>query len=385
MSNHEIRTIEQSHAAVLALGPMIAKRAGEIEAGRRIPGDLLEDLVRAGAFRVLVPEAHRGLEGDLSDAMVLFETLARFDASVAWSVMIGGSACCDLVALPRESFDWLFDAGPDVIFAGGISPSGSVVPVDGGYEVTGRWGFISGGEHANWIWGNCLEATPDGEPAFRIAVFEPEQVVIEDTWDVVGLAGTGSHHIRVDRARVPAEMTVALFVDQPSIDVVIARVPTPSLIALSIAAVAAGVAQGALDDVVALAIDKTPLLAEGTLASDPNFQSELAKSDAEVHAARLLLHELAGSLWATVAEGSEPSLELRARIRAAAVWATDRAAEVVGAAYRAGGGSSIYSSSSLQRRLRDVNAITQHFLVRPSTLTTAGAALAGREVTVPVF
>jgi alkylation response protein AidB-like acyl-CoA dehydrogenase len=180
-------------------------------------------------------------------------------------------------------------------------------------------------------------------------------------------------------------MTVALFVDQPSIDMAIARVPTPSLIALSIAAVAVGVAQGALDDVVALATDKTPLLAEGTLASDPNFQFELARSDTEVQAASLLLHELAESLWATAAEGSEPDLELRARIRAAAVWATDRAADVVGAAYRAGGGSSIYSSSSLQRRLRDVNAITQHFLVRPSTLTTAGAALAGREVTAPVF
>jgi alkylation response protein AidB-like acyl-CoA dehydrogenase len=157
------------------------------------------------------------------------------------------------------------------------------------------------------------------------------------------------------------------------------------LIALSIAAVAVGVAQGALDDVVALATDKTPLLAEGTLASDPNFQFELARSDTEVQAASLLLHELAESLWATAAAGSEPDLELRARIRAAAVWATDRAADVVGAAYRAGGGSSIYSSSPLQRRLRDVNAITQHFLVRPSTLTTAGAALARREVTAPVF
>jgi alkylation response protein AidB-like acyl-CoA dehydrogenase len=180
-------------------------------------------------------------------------------------------------------------------------------------------------------------------------------------------------------------MTVALFVDEPSIDDVIARVPTPSLVALSIASVAVGVARGALDDIVTLATEKTPLLAEGTLASDPYFQFELAESFTEVHAARLLLHELAESLWATAAEGSEPDIELRARIRAAAVWATGRSADVVGASYRAGGGTSIYSSSSLQRRLRDVNAITQHFLMRPSTLITAGTALAGREVTVPVF
>jgi alkylation response protein AidB-like acyl-CoA dehydrogenase len=79
------------------------------------------------------------------------------------------------------------------------------------------------------------------------------------------------------------------------------------------------------------------------------------------------------------------TLEQRARVRAAAVWVTEAAAGVVMSAYRAGGGSSIYGESPLQRRLRDVNAVTQHFLVRPDTLTTAGAILAGQEVSVPVF
>jgi alkylation response protein AidB-like acyl-CoA dehydrogenase len=385
MSNHDIRTIEESQAAVLELGPMIAKRSAEIEGARRLPGDLVDELMRAGVFRVLLPPSHGGHGADLSGAMTLFETLGRYDASVAWSVMIGALSWCDLVALPRETFDRLFAAGSDVIVAGGISPSGSIVPVEGGFEVTGRWGFISGCEHATWIWGNCLEQTQDGEHRFRIAVFEPGQVVIEDTWDVVGLAGTGSHHVHVDRVRVPAEMTLAPFSDPPSLDDVIARVPVPSLLSLSIAALAVGVAQGALDDIVALANEKTPLLADGTVASDPIFQVELAEGDTLVGATRLLLHDLAGSLWATVAEGSEPSLELRARIRAAAVWATDRAVDVVEAAYRAGGGSSIYSTSSLQRRLRDVHAITQHFLVRRNTLATAGAVLAGGEITVPVF
>jgi indole-3-acetate monooxygenase len=86
-----------------------------------------------------------------------------------------------------------------------------------------------------------------------------------------------------------------------------------------------------------------------------------------------------------VAGGAPLSLEDRARIRAAAVWATNRAIEVVTSAYRAGGGSSVYASSPLQRRLRDVNALAQHFLVRNDTLTTAGAILAGQDVSVMVF
>ena len=72
-------------------------------------------------------------------------------------------------------------------------------------------------------------------------------------------------------------------------------------------------------------------------------------------------------------------------MRAAAVWATERAADVVRAAYRAGGGGSIYAASPLQRRLRDIDALTQHFLVRRDTLTTAGAILAGQDVNVMVF
>jgi hypothetical protein len=76
---------------------------------------------------------------------------------------------------------------------------------------------------------------------------------------------------------------------------------------------------------------------------------------------------------------------MRARIRSTAAWATARAAAVVDFAYHAGGGTSLYAHSPLQRRLRDIHAITQHFLIRPDTLTTAGAVLAGQDIDVLVF
>jgi alkylation response protein AidB-like acyl-CoA dehydrogenase len=70
----------------------------------------------------------------------------------------------------------------------------------------------------------------------------------------------------------------------------------------------------------------------------------------------------------------------RARIRATATWVTRTAASVVDTAYTAGGGSSLYSSSPLQRRLRDIHALTQHFAVKLDTFTKAGAVLAGQDV-----
>ena len=112
---------------------------------------------------------------------------------------------------------------------------------------------------------------------------------------------------------------------------------------------------------------------------------ELASADTDVLAARALLDDTAKVIWESATSGSPLTMEQRARVRAAAVWATSRAVDVVEMAYRAGGGASIYTVCPLQRRLRDIHAVTQHFLVRPDTLTTAGAVLAGQDVEVMVF
>jgi alkylation response protein AidB-like acyl-CoA dehydrogenase len=367
------------------LAPKISGRAAEIESARRVPRDLLDELIGAGCFRVLMPRSHGGIGADVPSGMRVFEALAEADASVAWTVVIGANAWLDVAGLPRASFDALFAATPDVIIAGAINPSGSIAAVDGGYRVSGRWGFASGCEHATWLCGNCVEGMVDGVPQLRMAVFSPDEVVIEDTWKASGLCGTGSHHFHVADVVVPAERTLRPLVDEPCLDEPIVRIPPPPLYALAIASVAIGIAQGALDDIVALATSKVPLLAGAPLAANPLFQFELATADTELRAARALLYDTAESVWATAADGQPFTLEQRARARAAAVWATTRAAAVVDTAYRSGGGSSVYVDSPLQRRLRDIHAVTQHFLVKRDTLTTAGAILAGQDVTVMLF
>jgi len=269
-----------------------------------------------------------------------------------------------------------------------FNPSASITPVSGGgggYRVTGRWAFASGCEHATWIFGNCVEGMVDGAPLLRIALFAPDEVVIEDTWNVSGLRGTGSHHVRADDVVVPSERTLAPMSDEPCLDEPVVRIPPLTLYALHVASVAIGTAQGALDDVLALAGDKVPFLDHAPLAANPLFRFELATAATEVRAARALLYETAGSVWATATAGDPFTLEQRAEARAAAVWVTTRAAAVVDTAYRSGGGTSLYASCPLQRRLRDVHAVTQHFLVRPDTLTTAGAILAGQDPDVVLF
>jgi alkylation response protein AidB-like acyl-CoA dehydrogenase len=389
MTTTTTRTNFERGAEVLAaaeeLVPAITERAPEVEATRRIPRDLLDRLIAAGCFRILVPRSHGGVGADLATGMRLNETLARADGSVGWTVMIGAAAWGDLAALPRPSFDALFVHGPDILAAGAFNPTGRIVADDGGYRVTGRWGFASGCEHANWLFGNSVEGVVDGVPQLRIAVFTPDEVTIEDTWHVSGMCGTGSHHFRADDVFVPADRTFRPLVDHPSIDEPIVRIPPPSVIPLLISSVALGIARGALDDVVALAAEKVPLLSPAPLATDPVFHLDLATADTELRAARALVYEVTDEVWAAALAGFELSMDLRARVRAAGVWCAARAAAVVDTAYRSGGGSSPYADSPLQRRLRDIHALTQHFLVRRNTLVTAGAVLAGQDVQVMVF
>ena len=84
---------------------------------------------------------------------------------------------------------------------------------------------------------------------------------------------------------------------------------------------------------------------------------------------------------------SKQSAAARRNIRkaTAAAWATDAALTATEFAYRAGGGGAVYDENALQRRVRDMHAITQHFLVRPNTFVQAGAILAGQGLSIPVF
>jgi alkylation response protein AidB-like acyl-CoA dehydrogenase len=383
--DHTPTTAADVLAAVQELRPTITERAAEIEAARRIPSDLLDHLIQAGCFRLLRPRSHGGLGAEFPAAMRVLETLARADGATGWTTMIGAGSWIDLVHLPRATFDSLFDGKPDAIFAGAFNPSGSISPVADGYRVEGRWAFASGCEHADWMFGNCIEGFDENGPVLRGAVFTPDEVTIEDTWYVSGLRGTGSHHFRADGVVVPAERTYLALSEEPCIDDPVVRIPVVSLIALAMAPVATGIALGALDDVVELAATKMPLLAPAPLATNALFHHDLAAAHTELSAVRALLWDLAEEAWATAIAGHEFTMEQRARMRAAAAWAADRSAAVVETAYRFGGGSSLYDDCPLQRRLRDIQALAQHFIVKPDTLTAAGAVLAGQEPQVMVF
>jgi alkylation response protein AidB-like acyl-CoA dehydrogenase len=365
--------------AVRELAPEITARSGEIEAARRVPPDLVADLKAAGCFRALVPRSHGGAELDLPAAGLVLSELAKADGSVGWTVMIGAAAPFILGLLPRHTFDDIYADGPDVILAGAFNPTGVATPQDGGFRVTGQWAFASGCQHADWFIAHCL--VDDGrQPPVRMMVLPAGDVEIKDTWSVAGLCGTGSHDFVVNDVFVADDRTFAVFADEPCLDGPLWRIPELSASTLMFAHVAIGIAEGALDEVTALATQKTRFTDAGRLAANPRFQHQLGETDARLRAARALLHAEAQAAWSTAVAAIPFTDEHRARIRSATTWVSRTAVSVVDTAYAAAGAGALYSTSPLQRRLRDIHALNQHVAFKDDVFTMAGAVLAGQPV-----
>jgi alkylation response protein AidB-like acyl-CoA dehydrogenase len=122
------------------------------------------------------------------------------------------------------------------------------------------------------------------------------------------------------------------------------------------------------------------MFADATLATNPLFRHQLGRADATLRAARCLLRQDADEAWQRAIDGEPFDDPARARLRTSATWIVDAAVSVVEMAYRAGGGTALYSTSPLQRRLRDIHALTQHFGVKLDTFTLGGAVIAGQDV-----
>jgi alkylation response protein AidB-like acyl-CoA dehydrogenase len=351
---------------VRALLPEISARAEEIERARAVPRDLVEKLRSAGVFRRYVPRSHGGDEVWPDEGLTVIEELSRADASAGWVAAVGSEGPSFYAYLPADTYDKVYSAGPDVIHAGVINATGRAVRDGNGYRFSGRWSFASGCTTADYICLNGVlegsDAPAGGPPPTRFGVVPADQVQIDDTWYVSGLKGTGSHDIVVNDLFIPEDWT-GDFAELPKV----ARHPLDQRPLLArfgseFAAVAVGVAQGALDDIVDIARNKVPAMSRSKLAADPVAQHMVGSLAVDLHMARTLLHDVALTDQATAAmgpPGNAATLIRRARLaRAAAV-----AASVVDGCYNVSGTTGLFESCPLQRRLRDARAVTQHYLL----------------------
>ena len=366
------------------LSARIAADAPAIEEQRRVPPALVAELARAGLFRMLVPRAVGGLEVDPATMLDVLEEVACADGSAGWATMIGATTGVIGAYLPDAAAREIFATDPDIVTGGVFHPRGRAVLTDGGYRVSGRWPLASGCQHCSWLLGGCVifaDGKPrlraDDTPEVRMTIFPADQVRIIDTWNVSGMRGTGSHDIAVEDVFVPFERSVWFSTDVPQRGGPLYAFPVFGLLALGIAAVALGIARGALDDLTAIAGTKVATGSRRPLAERSAIQATVARATAQLGASRTFVHQTVHEVWQDAQGGAPVALEQRARLRLAATHAVREAVQVVDAMYEAGGATAIYADNPLQRRFRDVHVATQHILVAQPTWELAGRILLG--------
>jgi alkylation response protein AidB-like acyl-CoA dehydrogenase len=379
-TNHDRKLIE----AARSLGPMLRENADRGERERRLPPASAKALTKAGLFRLCRPRDLGGFETDPLTVLAICEELARHDGSAAWCALNCSAAGMVQAFLSRDGAREL-GVAPDLVVNGVFAPNGRAVQVEGGYRVSGRWAFVSNCEYCQWVNLGCIvfkgETTsmgPDG-PEIVGAWMKTSDCRILDTWHTVGMRATGSHDIEVTDLFVPASRVTSLPMIDPVAKGVLFRFPMVGMFAIGMAAQALGMAQAAIDEVLRLAAAKTPFGMTSTLATRTTAQIAVCEALGLVQSARALLFEETSRIWDMVHTIKDVPADRRARLRLAATHATTVAAGVIDRMYTTAGGSAVYSSGPLQRYVRDVRGITQHFFVAPATYEVIGKVLLGVE------
>lgn len=375
--------------AARALAPRIAALSERIERERSLPPDLARAMAEGGLFRLCVPRKFNGLEADVATMIRAIEEVSKVDASAGWCVAIGATSGLLSAWLPEEEARRIYGIDPLTVSGGVFAPQGKATVVPGGYQVTGRWAFASGCRHCGWLMGGCVvledgkpRLLPRGLPDPHLVLFPASDARVIDTWTVSGLCGTGSHDIEVSDLFVPEGRVVSIVTQPPVQPGPLYAFPVFGVLAMGIAGVGLGIARAAIDALVNLAAAKTPTGSQKRLADRPATQTQVSRAEALLRSGRAFLFEAAEETWREAVEQGTIGTEKRALCRLAATNAATACAQAVDLMYDAGGGSSIYATSPLQRHFRDVHVLTQHRMVAPPTYEITGRLFLGLDTDV---
>jgi alkylation response protein AidB-like acyl-CoA dehydrogenase len=380
-----------SPAACLArasgLIPLLQSAAGRIDAKNELPPDVLDAMFDAGMFKLLLPRSCGGAELKPSDFIQCVEAIARGDASAAWC-MNQGSGCSMAAAYVDAAIAHEVWGGKRDVLAWGQGPGAKAIRTNGGWRVTGTWSFASGSRHATWLGAMCpsfeADGTPilhtDGKPWERTLLFRREKARIDDVWDVLGLRGTGSDSYTIKDLFVDDAHTLTReFEPERQEHGSLYAFQAMQLYASGFASVALGVARAMLDAFIDLAKTKSQAWSPDSMRDNQAVQSIIGSTDAAWKAARAAVHSVLDAAWIDVSRTGVLTLDHRIQIRQATTYAIHVARDVCHQVFHEAGSTAIFDKYPFERRLRDVNSVSQQTQGRRTHFETIGLYLLGGE------
>jgi 3-hydroxy-9,10-secoandrosta-1,3,5(10)-triene-9,17-dione monooxygenase len=366
--------------------PILARNAARTESDRRVAEENIGLIDDAGLFSIMKPRRLGGLQTDIRTKLEVSRELARGCGSTSWAATLM-NVCAFFGGLfsDRAQRDVWADA-PGARIAGVLAPSAEATRVDGGYRLTGRWGWASGCLHAQWAVVGFPVPDEHGEVVDQgLALVPMGELSIEDTWYVAGMRGTGSNTLVARDVLVPEHRVISIpaaiggrYATEHT-DEVLYRSAFVPVAAIVLAGPQLGLAQAALD----LVIEKAPKRSVSytfydTQTDAPTFQLAVAKAASLVDAAHLFAYRAAADIDQAAADGVYPDHAARARVRMDTGAAIENAREAIRTLVSAHGAGAFAETSPLQRIWRDSEVASRHAVISPAISSEVyGRALLG--------
>src|SRR5215468_664067 len=355
-----------------ALVPTVRERAQASEDARGLLRDTEQLLHETGLFRFHQPRVFGGMELPFVAVVDIVAELGRGCPSTAWNVGNLGAHHWILAFYDPETQHEVWDANPDALIASSIAlAAGRARAADGGFVVSGRWPFSSGVDNSEW---NMLAVTvygDDGRTAvdWRLCLVPKGDYEIIDTWQAMGMVGTGSKDIAVTERFVPERRALPLVrcrggLDHPGAAVnggPLFRVPVVASAGHPLGAAALGAAQGAYDVFLESVAKRAGTYTGARMADFQAVQIKVARARCLIDSARELMRRSAIAFQEAAEDGTVPDVETKLRFRAHSAFAVNQAREAVETLWSCYGANGIYLRDPIQRYLRDALAINQHF------------------------
>jgi alkylation response protein AidB-like acyl-CoA dehydrogenase len=368
--------------------PLISKLRHTTENNRCIAEPIVQALRQSDLCRMLL-DTGTPSQYTPEEWLRVLETLAGAEASVSWLVWNN--------TLPCFWARFLDDAGrarvfgdSSRLFAGSTRPTGRAVITQGGFRLSGRWSLVSGCELADYVHLMSLvheDGVPRmlalGQPDLRVLLVPKGRYAILDTWHVGGLRGSGSHDVVVDDVFVPIEDSVA-----PAPPVAnnspLAQLPIIPMMIAGIGAQFLGMARSALAVTIDILRNKVSVDPGMSIRERPSVLADIASYRAACAAAESHLHATMVTTWDKV-KRQLPTVEDRAVLYSAGLYAANVARAGVVAMHAAAGTTALYVDCPLERSIRDLQTMERHIAAQPVWLEDAGRVLVGLEPINPLF
>jgi 3-hydroxy-9,10-secoandrosta-1,3,5(10)-triene-9,17-dione monooxygenase len=377
-------------ARARAMIPVLKERSLQATNECCVPAQTIHEMQQAGFFRVLQPKRHGGFELDPQVFVDIQMTLAEGCMSTAWVYGILGVHPFQLALFDARAQRDVWDSNDATLVCSSYQPVGAVETVEGGFRLSGRWGFSSGCDHCEWVLLGAIipPAVPGAAPEMRTFLLPRSDYRIVHDWNVFGLQATGSHGIVVDKAFVPEYRTHravdGFLCNNPGQTVntsPLYRLPWAQVFVRAVSSAAIGALQGSLDAFRNIAAKRVSTNTGKATKLDPAVLNAAARTQSAVYEMKTVMTRNFDDMMTRIRAGEEIPLQDRVRYRFESAQVVRRCADLCDDLLPLLGGRAIYMDSPVVRYWLDINAARAHVANDPGLIgSSLGAMYLGENV-----